>query len=421
MIYITIIGIILTISLSVFMLIISVVGEGSIQSFSKAKLFCLYKNHPAFPYVKNFKENTTELMLSVLIASYLFNGIISTFFTILFINYLNISIGVTNLINTVVVMIIEVSMKKVSISSPEKSILTIGKIFYYLHKVIGKFANLINSLISLIMKYVFRYKEEIQDNDNELLSIIEMQGEQNKVMEILMKNILSIKNIYVDDVMTPQNKIIRINFNKNIEIIFNDILQMSKENVKSYLPLWNPSTESYMGIINTKKFLFDHLHRSKITMNYFKNTLLEDLFFVPSGTDLYKALNIFSKSFKNFACVLDEYGAIVGVISLKDILEEIVGKNLFDENIETPHINPQANEIMILQGDYSVKDLQEYFPNNFLSLETYSINDLIINDIQRIPEEGEEFTYNGISFTVLDRKNNTIDKVLVGIKKDEKQ
>jgi Mg2+/Co2+ transporter CorB len=194
-----------------------------------------------------------------------------------------------------------------------------------------------------------------------------------------------------------------------MQIIQDQICSLPEKDVKEYLPIWQPERNIFIGVINTNNFF---IAMKKKHMNF--SNLMEKMFFVPSGTNIYKMLEIFKSRLTKFAFVVNEYGDIVGVITVQDILAEIVGDDIFEEKPKTNIIN--NNQVLVLDGDMSVRELQKYFVNDFFSEETYSINDLIINQALCIPEEGTEFLYQNISFIILDRQDNKIDKVLVSLK-----
>jgi Mg2+/Co2+ transporter CorB len=140
------------------------------------------------------------------------------------------------------------------------------------------------------------------------------------------------------------------------------------------------------------------------------------MFFIPAGTNIYKTLIIFKKKKIRFAFVVNEYGEVIGVVTLKDLLEEIVGNEIFQEEDISQSITYHNNkQILILESDLSVKVLNKYFNIDFFSEETYSINDIILNYLKRIPDEGDKIIINNISFMILDKEDNKIQKVLVNL------
>lgn len=394
---------------NLIILTITVLGETAIQSFSKAKLFVLYKNHRNFKYVKHFKENMTEMIFSSLIVNYVAHATLSTLFTWLTLKYFKISIIYSGAFLAVLVTVLEISTKKVAISYAEKSLLEIGFIYLILYNVFGKVAYALNYMVTKIMSQVFFFKETPETEDSDLLSIVELKMEEDQISGKMIKNILQIKRIYVEDVMTPKTDIVSVTFNKKIQVMQEEICSL--EDIKEHLPIWHEDKNVFIGVINTTKFF---ISLNKKNMNFY--SIMEEMFFVPSSTNVYKMLQIFQKRLTKFAFVVNEYGEIVGIITVQDILEEIVGNDIFeDKKLEESKLLGN-NQVLVLNGDISVKELQKYFVNDFFSDETYSINDLIINNALYIPEEGEEFVYQNISFIILDRQDHKIDKVLVSLK-----
>jgi CBS domain containing-hemolysin-like protein len=391
---------------SIFMLVITIMGETSIQLFSKPKLFILYKNHRNFIYIKHFKENITEMVFTSLIANYIFHSIASTLFIYIFLYYFNLPLIYGSIFLFFFITSIEIIIKKISISYPEQSLLEVGYLYIILFKIFGKVASIINNIIVYIMQRLFSFHENVETEDSELLSIVELKMEDDYMSGQMIKNILQIKNIYVEDVMTSKNNIISVTFNKNFQIMEEEIFNMSENNIKAYLPIWHHKKNIFIGVLNTTKFFI----AAKKKNTHLKK-IMEKIFFVPSGTNIYKMLQIFQQHIIKFAFVVNEYGEVVGIITVQDILLEIVN---YEENI-----NLIKNEqVLILDGEMSIKELQKYFHNNFFvtDVHTYSINDVIIKHTKCIPEEGTKIAYQNIFFTVLDCEDNKIVKVLVSLK-----
>lgn len=393
-------------------LIIIVSGETSIQIFSKAKLFFLYKNHTNFNAVKNIKDDMVKYIFASLVASYITHAILNLIMTYLFLK-LNISLLYNTILLTVLIIILEIFTKKIALSYSEKTILVIGPYYIITMKIFVKIADVINYHISKLIESILNFKEETSSEDEEILSIIElkMEKKENKLLGNMIQNILHIKKIYVEDVMTPKNNIVYVNFNKKIQIIIDDIKDIPDKEIKKYIPLWDEKKNNFIGIINTTKLFFCMI---KNNVNFY--TIMDLMFFIPAGTNIYKTLIIFKKKKIRFAFVVNEYGEVIGVVTLKDLLEEIVGNEIFQEEDISQSITYHNNkQILILESDLSVKVLNKYFNIDFFSEETYSINDIILNHLKRIPDEGDKIIINNISFMILDKEDNKIQKVLVNL------
>jgi Mg2+/Co2+ transporter CorB len=393
-------------------LIIIVSGETSIQIFSKAKLFFLYKNHTNFNAVKNIKDDMVKYIFASLVASYITHAILNLIMTYLFLK-LNISLLYNTILLTVLIIILEIFTKKIALSYSEKTILVIGPYYIITMKIFVKIADVINYHISKLIESILNFKEETSSEDEEILSIIElkMEKKENKLLGNMIQNILHIKKIYVEDVMTPKNNIVYVNFNKKIQIIIDDIKDIPDKEIKKYIPLWDEKKNNFIGIINTTKLFFCMI---KNNVNFY--TIMDLMFFIPAGTNIYKTLIIFKKKKIRFAFVVNEYGEVIGVVTLKDLLEEIVGNEIFQEEDISQSITYHNNkQILILESDLSVKVLNKYFNIDFFSEETYSINDIILNYLKRIPDEGDKIIINNISFMILDKEDNKIQKVLVNL------
>lgn len=402
------------------MLIVILSGETSIQVFSKAKLFFLYKNHKNFIYIKNLKENITEYIFASLVSSYVLHAIINLVSTYIFLQ-LKLPFVYISMILTVINVVLEVVIKKIAISQPEKTILKVGFTYTFICKIFKFISIFINKLISIIMNKIFIFEENKSSEDEDLLSIIELKIEKDHLSGGMIKNILHIKNIYVEDIMTTKNDIIYVNFNKKTQKMAEDIKNLSDENLKEYIPIWNENTNNFIGIINTKKLFLGMINNN---INY--NSIMEEMVFLPSGTSIYKAISLFKKKIIKFTFVVNEYGEIIGILTLRDLLEEIVGDDIFQEdeskefliqkNYLSDYNKSFNNNVLILDGDLSLKELNKYFHIDLFSEDIYSINDLILKQLKTIPEEGTEIIFQNLSLIILDSEGNKILKVLASLK-----
>jgi Mg2+/Co2+ transporter CorB len=405
--------------ISFYMLTIILIGETSLQAFSKAKLFFLYKNHKNFVYIKNVKDNITEYIFASLVSSYIIHQVLNSVFTYISIQ-LNISILYMGIFLTIFIIILEVVTKKIAISQPEKTILKVGFVYVFICKIFKFISFFINTIVSFVMSKAFLFEESKVSEDEDLLSIVELKIEKDNLSGGMIKNILHIKNIYVEDIMTPKNDIIYVNFNKKTQKMADDIKNFLDEELKEYIPIWNENTHNFIGVINTQK-----LFLCMINNNITYNAIMEEMFFLPSGTNIYKAISLFKQKIIKFTFVVNEYGEIIGILTLRDLLEEIVGDEIFQENPEEKFLtkenfinenNINNTNILILDGDLSLKELNKYFNIDFFSEDTYSINDLILKELKTIPEEGAEIIFQNLSFIILDSEDNKILKVLASLK-----
>jgi Mg2+/Co2+ transporter CorB len=401
-----------------YMSIIVLMGETSIQVFSKAKLFFLYKNHKNFIYIKNVKDNVAEYIYASLVSTYIIHAIINQILIYIFIT-LDLPLIYIGMLFTIFNILLEIITKKIAISQPEKTILKIGFVYIIICKFFKIISLFINKLVSIIMNKFFLFEESKISEDEDLLSIVELKIEKDNLSGGMIKNILHIKNIYVEDIMTPKNNIIYVNFNKKTQKMAEDIKNFTEEDLKAYIPIWNENSHNFIGIINTQKLFLCMINNN---INY--NAIMEEMFFLPSGTNIYKAISLFKKKFIKFTFVVNEYGEIIGILTLRDLLEEIVGDEIFKE-IEDEEVNGKNymtynksnnNNILILDGDLSLKELNKYYNIDFFSKDTYSINDLILQELKTIPEEGTEIVFQNLSFIILDSENNKILKVLASLK-----
>ncbi|GBF26888.1 hemolysin C [bacterium MnTg02] len=174
------------------------------------------------------------------------------------------------------------------------------------------------------------------------------------------------------------------------------------------LPLWREQPDNIVGILHAKDLLralnaadwrLDKLDVLKLSA---------PSWFVPDTTSLQDQLNEFLKRKSHFALVVDEYGEVMGLITLEDILEEIVGQIADEHDIDVPGVRPQPDGTVNVDGSVPIRDLNRHMDWSLPDDEATTIAGLVIHEAQTIPEPGQAFTFYGYRLEVLRRQRNKI-------------
>ena len=187
------------------------------------------------------------------------------------------------------------------------------------------------------------------------------------------------------------------------------IIEEAFDSPYTRVPLWRENPENIIGVLHAK----DLLRALPKTTSDFGTVDVGELarrpWFVPETTTLIEQLNAFRERREHFALVVDEYGALMGLVTLEDILEEIVGE-IADEHdeISGEEIRRQADGSVIVDGTVTLRDLNRYCDWNLPDDEAATIAGLVIHEARRIPEVGEHFSFHGFRFEVLRRQRNQI-------------
>ncbi len=250
-------------------------------------------------------------------------------------------------------------------------------------------------------------KREETDTEEELLNLVqeaENDGELAEEESTLIRNAIGFNELVVSDILTPRVDIVAISKNESIE----EIAEKFFESGFSRFPVYDGTIDSIVGIINEKDFNNYVIHRKRTV-----ESIIKPIQFVPHSMELFKLLKLLQKKKSHMAVVTDDYGGTMGIVTLEDILEELVGE-IWDEHdkVKSDLEEISENECNVA-GGLNLDKLFDYFDmeNDFPEVST--VSGLIIELLGRIPNEGESTNYKGLKFSVLKKDYRRIMKINV--------
>jgi Mg2+/Co2+ transporter CorB len=174
------------------------------------------------------------------------------------------------------------------------------------------------------------------------------------------------------------------------------------------VPLWRGTPENIIGILHVKDLL-RAIHAGAGTPTKIDVTAIaRPPWFVPEFRPLYEQLKAFRRRKTPFALVVDEYGEVMGIVTIEDIIEEIVGDITDEHDVEVPGVRPQPDGSVTVDGAVPIRDLNRAMDWNLPDAEATTIAGLVIHEARSIPEPGQSFTFHGFRFRVLRKHRNRI-------------
>ena len=266
----------------------------------------------------------------------------------------------------------------------------------------------INNLIHKSIHYLVKTKNQNKHNFNldrirGAILLADKEGNMSKENKLMLESILDLRDREVHEVMIHRNDI----FSLNKKLTKKDLLNKLNETNLSRLPVWDKNSENIVGVILVKDLL-----KMIIKLKQFKiEKIMQKPVFIPETTSLLHQLNSFKENKKQMAFVVDEYGVLQGLITLEDILEEIVGQ--IEDEHDIPSLNHKSDMTgkIPVNGNVSIRDINRTYNLKFSEDQVSTIAGLIINYAKRIPEIGETFLIDGIMLTVSSRSKTRITKV----------
>jgi Mg2+/Co2+ transporter CorB len=216
--------------------------------------------------------------------------------------------------------------------------------------------------------------------------------------------VLDLRELAVSDVMIHRTNMITLNADDPAEDVVNAVIASPV----TRLPLWRGNPENIVGVLHVKDLL-RALHAvdgdaSKVDIA----GLLTPPWFVPEQRPVSEQLKAFRRRKTQLALVVDEYGEVEGLVTLEDILEEIVGDITDEHDVAIPGVRRQPDGSVNADGAVPIRDLNRVMGWNLPDQEATTVAGLVIHEARSIPEVGQSFTFHGFRFRVLRRERNRI-------------
>ncbi|MDR0633179.1 MAG: HlyC/CorC family transporter [Holosporales bacterium] len=390
--------------------------ETAISVASKAKLHHLAKNGSKKAGIaEKLKEEIGPMISAILTCNTALNAMATSLATGLFLALVGQEgIAYASLIMTVLILIYsEVLPKMLAIWAPERLIVRSAYIMKWLLTITRPISRITNWIArgSLMLLGI-----KLKDQDTSAASFDELRGvidlhrgpDQDAIQErIMLKSILDLRSVQVSKIMIHRKNVTALNADDSIESIIDQV----SASPFSRLPLWEGDSDNVIGIVNVKVLL--RAVRAGDIKNLNVRTIASKPWFIPESTDLLEQLQEFKKRKEHFALVVDEYGALLGAVTLEDILEEIVGEIDDEHDISVNGVRVQPDNSVIVDGSVTIRDLNRRFDWSLPDDIAATVAGLLINTVRVIPNIGQLFILYGFRFTVLKKQRNQITLIKI--------
>ena len=221
--------------------------------------------------------------------------------------------------------------------------------------------------------------------------------------------ILDLHELEVSDVMVHRTKMVSLNADDPIDQIVRDAL----ESPYTRIPIWRGETDNIVGIVHAKDLLraLYSVDNDSTKLDVLK--IASKPWFVPDTTTLQDQLTAFLRRKAHIAIVVDEYGELEGLVTLEDIIEEIVGEIADEHDIDIKGVRQEADGSVVVDGSVPLRDLNRALDWALPDTEATTIAGLVIHESQMIPEEKQAFTFHGKRFIVMKREKNRITRIRI--------
>lgn len=365
--------------------------------------------------ISSILEDTPKMLSAILIGNNIVNIFASSLTTTLFIKFFgNAAVGVATGTLTLVVLIFgEITPKTMATIHAEKFAMSYASIIYAIMFVFTPIIFIVNLLSGALMRLLRIHKkiDKTSMTENEIRTIVEESYEDGVIEteeKTMINNVFDFGDSLAKDIMIPRIDITMADVNST----YDDILELFKENKYTRFPIYEDSTDNVVGILNIKDLL---LYDAKEKFNL--REIMREPYFTYEYKNTAKLLEDLRSTSNTIAIVIDEYGSTVGIITLEDLLEEIVGeiRDEYDDD-ERDDIEKISDKQYRLNGSAKLDDINELLDTTFKSEDYDSIGGFIIEQLDRFPEKGDKLDFPNMSFLVTSTTNKRIDSVLLTLK-----
>jgi len=233
-------------------------------------------------------------------------------------------------------------------------------------------------------------------------------GDEIRHERQMLRSILDLADVYVEEIMTHRKNVVTIDIDQPAARIVEEVLASPY----TRLPLWRNNPDNIVGVLHAKALL-RAVHAQPDLEHLDLLAIAGTPWFIPETTDLLAQLEAFRSRHEHFAIVVDEYGEVLGIVTLEDILEEIVGEIADEHDVEIEGVQPLEDGGVVVEGSVTLRDLNRRFDWRLPDQEASTIAGLVLHEARRIPKPGQVFVFHGFRFEILERQRNQITSIRI--------
>ncbi|MCH7505883.1 MAG: HlyC/CorC family transporter [Proteobacteria bacterium] len=388
-------------------------SETGLMALNKYRLRHLAKQgHRGARTAQKLLQKPDRLIGLILLGNNLVNILAASIATVIGIRLFGSNgIWIASMVLTVVVLIFaEVAPKTVAAVHPERIAFPASYVLTILLKVLYPVVWLVNTLANFVLKpFKVRTNVDVIErlNREELRTLVQEGGMIPRDHRRMLVNILNLEQATVEDVMTPRQDIVGINLDDDWE----DILIQLTQTVYTRLPVFRESIDQVEGLLHIRAVIAELAHGA-LTFDNLKRSVRKP-YFIPEGTGLTQQLLEFQSRERQMGLVVDEYGDIQGLVTLDDILEEIVGEYTSDSRARTRYVRKLDDGNYLVDGIITIRALNRKTGWDLPEEEASTLNGLLLEELADIPAGNTSIRIGRHIMTIVEIKDNVISKVMV--------
>lgn len=396
-------------------------SETAFTAIKKAKLHHLGKKNPhKLAKLEAIFDNPKKLITSILIGNNISNVAASALATTSLLNIFDILnlkiyegvelILITFIVTTILLIFGEITPKVFALKKPEVVTLSFSPLIYYILKIFSPIVDLFEYASSLIRK-IFSLEDEVIEKPlliDEMKMIIDLGKEEGSLetgKSKMLEGVFELSDTSVREIMTPRTDTVCINVNKNIS----EAIDLFIEKGFSRIPVFEERIDNILGVIYAKDLLkTTHKKEDSIISKQIRKAV-----FIPESNTIENALQQMKRAKIHLAIVVDEYGGFAGIVTMEDIIEEIIGEIQDEYDLEDGlDIKKVEKNKYLINARMNIKDLGDYIKKPFPETEEYdTLGGFLLSHLKKLPEKNEKIFYKDLSFVVKEIEKHRIIKL----------
>ena len=395
-------------------------SETALTATSKARMHKLESDgHIGAKRVNLLIKDRERLIGAILLGNNLVNILASVLAASVFSTLFGASLTATSLATatmTILVLVFaEVMPKSAAIARPDRFAMTVAPLMRWVVLVFAPITRVVQVIVRGVLQIfgldiskdsaVFSVQEELRG----AIDLHHSEGRVDKEARDLIRGALELDELRVEEIMIHRKSIEMIDLDRPNEAI----IQQALKSAHTRLPLYRQNPDDIIGILHAKDLLRALWHADGNASDVNFEEIARKSYFVPETTTLQEQLDAFRLKQEHFALVVDEYGALMGLVTLEDILEEIVGEIEDEYDSPVQGVRPQADGSLNVDGDVTIRDLNRAVDWALPDDEAVTVAGLVIHETQCIPDVGQTFSFHGYRFKILRRRRNQITAVKI--------
>lgn len=391
-------------------------AETAMTAVSRARMAMLEKEgHPGAALVNKLREDKDRFIGAMLLGNNLMNILASSLATSVLMSLFGAAgIAYATAGMTVLVLIFaEVLPKSWALQHADTLAMRLAPFVQIMVTLLSPIVDIVSKTVRVVLRLigVVPREQSLDEQVEELRGAIELhQAEEEEVatQRAMLRSILDLSEVTVEEVMTHRNNMILLNADAPME----EIIHTMFDAPHSRYPVYRGNIENIIGLVHVKSFM-QVWHKNLAAEKLSLDALVTAPWFVPSTTTLHDQLQEFRTRAEHIAIVVDEYAAVMGLITLEDILEEIVGDIVDETDRPVLDVRAQSDGSFIVAGTTTIRDLNREFEWDLPDEEYSTLAGLIIHEAKIIPNIGQMFTFYGFRFKILKRERHQITQVRI--------